>query len=90
MAKEKKAKEKKDIEVVIIPDTKVDDTPVITKGIINEPEYEVPPGYYHMVRIDADGNEIAGSDFALHPNTYERGGYGKLTGQFKIKKKQRG
>lgn len=62
------------------------ETPTITEIII-EPDngFHAFPGEYHMIKIDANGKDIPGSDFSIGVRTYNRT-YSKLAGQFRVKK----
>jgi hypothetical protein len=87
MAKEK-TKEVKTVEIGEVAKEPVISAPVIATPVIQiQPENEFKPyeGEYHMVKVDDKGNDIPGSDFSLHPTTFERGGYGKLS-NFRVKK----
>lgn len=83
MAKEKT----KEVKTVVLGETEPK-TPVIATPVIQvqpENEFVAYEGEYHMVKVDGKGNDIPGSDFSLHPTTFERGGYGKLS-NFRVKK----
>lgn len=54
-------------------------TPVIANIMpIPESTFQVKDDYYHMIKVDANGKDIAGTDVAIHPNTYNRV-FSKLT-----------
>ena len=41
-------------------------------------EYKANDGYYHLIKVDANGKDIVGTDVSVHPNTYHRT-FSKLT-----------
>lgn len=62
----------------------------VTETIINPDDYNVqtafpvPPGHYHLVKVDLNGVEILGSDVAVSKRTYDRT-FSKLP-EYKVKK----
>lgn len=50
-------------------------TPIIRTAIpqqISDSTFEPLPGEYHLVAVDANGNEKPGSDFSVGERTYRR------------------
>ena len=68
MAKEKINDTKTEEVVVDVQETPTKIVPTIERSaapIEVAPAFEVAPGNYHLVRLDAAGNEIPGSDFQI-------------------------
>lgn len=62
----------------------VQSEPRIVGGLTYDAGFTPKPGEYHLVELDANGNEVPNSDFSVHPRTYERA-YKDNT-KFKVKK----
>lgn len=94
MAKTEKIVDKKDAveELGSKTDTKTvsdekknPETPkIVAPAAEDESGYQPIPGYYHLIKVDDNGNDILGSDFSISPRTYERT-YKRLP-QFRVKK----
>lgn len=92
MAKTEKLVDKKDAVEELEPKTSPkpvsDEKPQTPKIVVpaaeGESEYQPIPGYYHLIKVDDNGNDIPGSDFSISPRTYERT-YKRLP-QFRVKK----
>lgn len=62
--------------------------PTVEKSIVPvevAPAFEVAPGNYHLVRLDAAGNEIPGSDFQIGAFNAEKS-YIPYADKYKVKK----
>lgn len=48
---------------------------VVKAAVETMPQYtsfQPHPGHYHLVKLDANGDEIPGSDVSISPNTFNR------------------
>lgn len=90
MAKTEKVVVQKDVpeelESKAVPaEKKKPETPkIVAPAAEDESGYQPIPGYYHLIKVDDNGNDIPGSDFSISPRTYERT-YKRLP-QFRVKK----
>lgn len=57
---------------------------IVAPAAEDESGYQPISGYYHLIKVDDNGNDIPGSDFSISPRTYERT-YKRLP-QFRVKK----
>jgi hypothetical protein len=51
---------------------KVKIEPVITPNIQPDSGFQVKSGWYHLIKLDANGQELFGTDVSVHPNTYTK------------------
>lgn len=90
------AKTQKDVEVIETYTTTAEVeapvmakiVPTVEKSIVPvevAPAFEVAPGNYHLVRLDAAGNEIPGSDFQIGAFNAEKS-YIPYPTKYKVKK----
>ena len=55
--------------------TKEKISPIVLDGPQPEsflPEYQPVAGYYHLAKLDLNGNEIPGTDVSISPSTFNR------------------
>lgn len=78
-----KTQQKKEGKPVLRPT--VQGEPRIAGGLTYDNGFQPHPGEYHLVELDANGNEVPNSDFSVHPRTYER--VYERNVKFKVKKK---
>lgn len=87
MAKAANSPEEKEV-APVVADAPAKIKPVVEAKLVPvqvEPEIEVAPGNYLLVRLDKDGNEIPGSEFQIGAFNAEKT-YLPLTDKFKVKK----
>jgi len=86
MAKVDKVKDIEQTEEVVVTTAKI--VPTIERNAVPAevvPAFEVKPGNYHLVRLDAAGNEIPGSDFQIGTYNAEKS-YIPYADKYKVKK----
>lgn len=80
-----KLSDEKEIEIIeapakIVPTIEKSATPIEVA-----PAFELTPGYYHLVRLDAAGKEIPGSDFQIGAYNAEKS-FVPYPEKYKVKK----
>lgn len=87
MAKEKIPQvdaSKIEVKVIHNPTAKV--VPKVVPTGSEMPSFNVPNGWYHLIKVTPGGQEIAGTDVAVSPRDFKRT-FEKLTpAQYKVKK----